>query len=565
MLGFQTVSFVMAKSDESPDERKQSSALGPIDKRSVDARPEGVPLRRPGQETTEEGAPEESAPLDMSEAARAVALRTDALLEGLSRPSEIPRAHRVYANRNLRLDRVRLVGFDMDYTLALYDQPAMESLSIAATIDKLIGLKGYPKAVRGLAHDPQMGIRGLVVDTTTGHVLKPDRYGQPGRAFHGLQPLAPAAVAELYQRQRVPLGSERFAFIDTLFALPEVVLFAGLVALFDNQSAPGPSYNQLWNDIRECIDLAHRDGSIKHIIAGALSKYIQPDPHLAETLHKMRSSGKKLFILTNSEPSYTEAVMSHLLDGRLEAYPSWRNFFDVVVCSAMKPGFFTQKSPFFEVGPDGDPAGEMKAEPFVRGKMYCGGNHKDFEARAGARGDRVLFVGDHIYGDMLRSRKSSAWRTAMVIQELEHEVGVHDQMSQKLSALYGLDQRLRHLDGEVEEKQHILRSLQKLRSSSQTGQQASLQQAQTKAKSVVDSLRTDLRESMAEHTALEHQIDSSFNPFWGPLLKEGREVSKFGDQVETYACVYTSRVSNFRYYSPMRHFRGPRDKMPHER
>lgn len=47
-------------------------------------------------------------------------------------------------------------------------------------------------------------------------------------------------------------------------------------------------------------------------------------------------------------------------------------------------------------------------------------------------------------------------------------------------------------------------------------------------------------------------------------MKEGTEMSSFGDQVETYACVYTSRVSNFLHYSPLQYFRSPRDLMPHE-
>ena len=40
--------------------------------------------------------------------------------------------------------------------------------------------------------------------------------------------------------------------------------------------------------------------------------------------------------------------------------------------------------------------------------------------------------------------------------------------------------------------------------------------------------------------------------------------SRFGEQVEDYACVYTGRVSNFLAYSPLRYFRSPRDHMPHE-
>jgi hypothetical protein len=48
------------------------------------------------------------------------------------------------------------------------------------------------------------------------------------------------------------------------------------------------------------------------------------------------------------------------------------------------------------------------------------------------------------------------------------------------------------------------------------------------------------------------------------MFREGTENSRFGDQVEDYACVYTSRVSNFLSYSPLRFFRSPRDQMPHE-
>jgi 2'-5' RNA ligase len=84
-------------------------------------------------------------------------------------------------------------------------------------------------------------------------------------------------------------------------------------------------------------------------------------------------------------------------------------------------------------------------------------------------------------------------------------------------------------------------------------------------KEEIEKLRQNLRASTAQHRTVETDIDYNFNPHWGPLFREGYEVSKFGEQVEAYACVYTSRVSNFRFYSPMQYFRGPRDRMPHER
>jgi 5'-nucleotidase len=486
-----------------------------------------------------------------------------ALIEALQRPSEIPRPDRVYVNRNLNLSQIELVGFDMDYTLALYNQSKIEELSIRATLHKLITSKGYPEAIRALRYAPELGIRGLVVDRLNGNVFKPDRYGTPGRARHGMRHLERAQRADLYTRQRTPLGHSRYAWIDSLFALPEAVLYINLVEFFDLYEGPKPDYAKLWQDIRECIDLAHRDGSIKVVVAADMKEFIERDDALAETLHKFRSSGKRLFLLTNSAWDYTNPVMSYLLDGVLPAYPSWRNYFDIIVVSAAKPLFFTEEHPFLEVDNDGQLGTKPSTGPFQRGKVYSGGNVREFEERSRARGDRVLFVGDHIYGDMLRSRKSSTWRTAMILQEMEHEIVVQDRVTPSLVRLDDLERQLRHLDAEISDKQTVLRSLQKLEEDD--GSNDEVVAAKRTVKELLDKLRAELRASVAEHTRLEAELDAAFNPHWGPLFREGREISKFGEQVEAYACVYTSRVSNFRFYSPNRHFRGPRDRMPHER
>jgi 5'-nucleotidase len=484
--------------------------------------------------------------------------------DAVPRPLDIAREQRVFVNRNLRLDKIELVGFDMDYTLALYNQARIEELSIRATVDKLVTAKGYPNAIRGLVYDPQLALRGLVVDRLHGNVFKPDRYGYPGRARHGLGAVERDKIAELYQNERTRLSNQRYAWIDTLFALPEAVLYAGLVDYFDRSDAPGkPTYGALWEHIRECIDLAHRDGSIKAIVGAQLASYIERDDALAETLHKFRSSGKRLFLLTNSAWDYTSQVMSYLLDGALAAYPNWRSYFDVIVVSAAKPEFFTADNPFVELDGAGEPAARPHAGPFQRARVYAGGNLKDFQERARARGDRVLFVGDHIYGDMLRSRKSSNWRTAMVLQEMEHEVATHDRLRGELARLDRLDAQLIHLDAELNERQSSLRTLQKLVDHTPGSDQVG--EARRTAKDVIETLRKELRAATAQHRTLEAEIDHAFNPYWGPLFREGYEISKFGEQVEAYACVYTSRVSNFRFYSPMQYFRGPRDRMPHER
>jgi hypothetical protein len=83
-------------------------------------------------------------------------------------------------------------------------------------------------------------------------------------------------------------------------------------------------------------------------------------------------------------------------------------------------------------------------------------------------------------------------------------------------------------------------------------------------KRAIDRVRTRLRLVDGELHAIERRVDQRFHPFWGSLLKEENEESSFGAQVEEYACLYTSRVSNFLSYSPQQYFRSPRDEMAHE-
>ena len=69
---------------------------------------------------------------------------------------------RVYANQNMDMADISLIGFDMDYTIAAYHQRPMDELAIQATIDKLIANCGYPEEIRNAELDLDFIIRGLV-------------------------------------------------------------------------------------------------------------------------------------------------------------------------------------------------------------------------------------------------------------------------------------------------------------------------------------------------------------------------------------------------------------------
>ena len=116
--------------------------------------------------------------------------------------------------------------------------------------------------------------------------------------------------------------------------------------------------------------------------------------------------------------------MTYLLGGAMSEYPTWRNFFDVVIVAATKPAFFTEQRPLLER--DGDDARPAQLPARARQASTRAATSSDVERALGVTGDEVLYVGDHIYGDILRSKKDSAWRTAMIIQELETEIAAYE-------------------------------------------------------------------------------------------------------------------------------------------
>jgi hypothetical protein len=54
------------------------------------------------------------------------------------------------------------------------------------------------------------------------------------------------------------------------------------------------------------------------------------------------------------------------------------------------------------------------------------------------------------------------------------------------------------------------------------------------------------------------------NARWGLLTRAGNDKSHLTRQIERYADIYTSRVSNFLHATPYAYFRSPRGSLPHD-
>jgi HAD superfamily 5'-nucleotidase-like hydrolase len=461
----------------------------------------------------------------------------------------------------------------MDHTLAVYKEEPLESLAFDATREKLIMEKGYPDSIRSFQYKPQLIIRGLVVDKRRGNILKTDQYNYVVRVYHGTRRLSKDERKALYRNRRVRLSSPKYMSIDTLFGLPEATLFALLVDHFEElEGRPRRDYTSMYDDVRECIDRAHADDTIKRQIVAAPDRHIVRDAGLPRTLEAFRDQGKKLFLLTNSEPYYTHLVMTFLLDGAIASFPHWHDFFDIIVVNAGKPDFFRRDETPRPLSAAALRAAGMDSEAMP--PVYEGGGGRGFERLAAHSGDEILYIGDHTFGDILRAKELSRWRTAMVIQELEHEIecegatmATHDDLGRLVAARGRLTAQIARVRRRLQAVRHGEQPAEEFAEEPGSGRETadpSLADSSRRLEERLVRLQDESARHAREIRTLREQIDATFNPRWGKLFKCGEINSRFGHQVKDFACVYTSAVRNFLEYPEGVYFRSPREIMPHE-
>lgn len=146
----------------------------------------------------------------------------------------------------------------------------------------------------------------------------------------------------------------------------------------------------------------------------------------------------------------------------------------------------------------------------------------------------------------------------MIIQELGAELSAHTGCASRFARLRELETSRTRLEDELRFYQQRFRGYPKVPADATR----SLERARIKR--AMASLRDELRSIELEHQSIAEKVDAAFHPYWGSLLKEAGDRSSFGVQVATYADVYMRSVSSLCHYSPLQHFRSPRDLMPHE-
>lgn len=197
-------------------------------------------------------------------------------------------------------------------------------------------------------------------------------------------------VAKFYAGMRLNIddightqtGIHLHHFVD-LFCLPELSLLSSLTQYFiDKEIHFNPEY--VFADIRGAVETLHRNQILHSNIVLSIEDYLLPNSpmeaennnstpsssiFIKEFLQRLIANKKNVFLITNSPYWFVNHGMSSLCG------PDWANLFDLVICNARKPDFFTSKNkPFREFNPTTNSKSWAQVISFKKKKIYYEGN-----------------------------------------------------------------------------------------------------------------------------------------------------------------------------------------------
>ncbi len=452
---------------------------------------------------------------------------------------------KVFVNRILNMKKIKLIGLDMDHTLVRYYTENLESLVFQMTLDKLIAVKNYPEQIKEFKFNFQDAIRGLVIDCENGNILKLSRFGAIRYSYHGTKKIDYSEQKQIYRSIYVDLGDPNYMAIDTSFSIAFCVLYGQLVDLKDKYQDELPNYQTLASDLQYCVDRVHAEGELKKQIADDLPRFVITEKKQVEGLKRYIHYGKKFFILTNSDYHYTNQILNYAINPFLEEGETWHDLFEYVFTMANKPRFFYDNLRFLKIDQQDGKMTNLRG-PIVPG-VYQGGNANKITDDLQINGDEILYIGDHIYGDILRLKKDCNWRTALVVEELGVEIA-----SQK-KAFPVEKQIVQYMDIKTTLEEQYVDIVSH-----------HIEEGTQKQVDDINDLQQHIAEVDSKISDLLKQQHSFYNLKWDRVFRAGAEESYFAYQVDCFACIYMEKLSDLLEHSPLTYFRANRRLLAHD-
>lgn len=153
----------------------------------------------------------------------------------------------------------------------------------------------------------------------------------------------------------------------------------------------------------------------------------------------------------------------------------------------------------------------------------------------GWTGEKVLYLGDHVYADLADLSLNHGWRTGAIIQDIEEEVDRMNNEDFKWTLNWSTVLR------------HTL-----------------IENFQEAARKGQPEITTLLDQWSEEYLQCKTELKKHLNPKFGSVFRCSRNPSYFSKRLFTYSDIYTSKVTNLNGYSLNHTFYPRRGVLPHE-
>lgn len=337
------------------------------------------------------------------------------------------------------------VGFDLDNTVCEYKEQELVQLVYDILAQYLVDVKQYnSEIVQPL--DIDFLRKGLTLDIEQGNILDLAFDGTILKATHGTKSLTDSEIESIYGKKkewRLAAHhcqnflatwngelSEKIRSCMDYFDMAVPLLFARAVDSVDKRSKPQQKYmvwpdmlaglNYMFNKEHFLSDKGEYYPALKH----NPQKYIKKcSTELIEWLKNIKNSGKITFLITGSNIPYGSFIAETALG------KDWKQYFDVIIFYARKPGFFVQQRPFYSA----DDENELLQESDLKCPgSYSEGNWtnlmKVFVKSTGKDSPKCLYIGDNLVQDIYAPTLFKDCDTVAIVKELTAECGHEDKL-----------------------------------------------------------------------------------------------------------------------------------------
>lgn len=358
------------------------------------------------------------------------------------------------------------IGFDLDNTLLRYKLTEMVELEYRVLAHFLITTKGYAshRLERPMLENIDFLQRGLIIDFAKGNILKIAYDGYISKACHGTRQLSKQEIEAIYGTERQwdvttnfckdlleawhgQLAQNMRTLLD-YFDMPASLVFARIVDTLDeaNNNQPLLEYN-IWPDILaglgEIFTWEHFENDRSKYFA---SVKVDPGRYIHHSSDAMKNwltdlrKQKTIFLLTGSHIDFASFTASYAFG------ENWRDYFDVIICYAKKPGFFMKGRPFLRSLGTAETTDTIEESEMKLGEIYTQGNWdglmKCLAQKSKTINPKVLYVGDNLLQDIYSPNEYCRADTVSIIEEMLSEgmanyPSKHDDQQLLCSSIWG--------------------------------------------------------------------------------------------------------------------------------